>query len=34
MMRSAMAMEKADGAPISPGEVEVAASVDVTFAIR
>ncbi len=34
MMRGAMAMEKADGAPISPGEVEVAASVDVTFAIR
>ena len=34
MMRSAMAMEKADGAPVSPGEVEVAASVDVTFAIR
>ena len=34
MMRSAMAMEKADGAPISPGEVEVAASVEVTFAIR
>ncbi len=33
-MRSAMAMEKGDGAPVSPGEVEVAASVDVTFAIR
>lgn len=34
MMRSAMAMEKSDGAPVSPGEVEVAASVDVTFTIR
>lgn len=34
MMRSAMAMEKGDGAPVSPGEVEIGASVDVTFAIR
>lgn len=34
MMRNTMAMEKAEGAPVSPGEVEVAASVDVTFAIR
>jgi uncharacterized protein YggE len=34
MVRSAMAMEKADGAPVSPGEVEIGASVDVTFAIR
>jgi uncharacterized protein YggE len=34
MMRSAMVMEKSDGAPVSPGEVEVGATVDVTFAIR
>ncbi len=34
LMRSAMAMEKSDGAPVSPGEVEIGASVDVTFAIR
>ena len=34
MVRSAMAMDKAAGAPVSPGEVEIGASVDVTFAIR
>lgn len=33
MMRTAMAMEKA-AAPVSPGEVEVTATVDVTFALR
>lgn len=32
VMRSALALE--GGAPVSPGEVEIAASVDVTFAIR
>ncbi len=34
LMRSAMAMDKSGGAPVSPGEVEIAASVDVTYAIR
>lgn len=34
VMRAAMAADRASGAPLSPGEVEVGASVDVTFAIR